>query len=84
MLIGTGFGASIVLGLLVEGSARMVRDWQQIGVRVLGSLDGRERVSWRSRCGSRNRTALFRRHPLGLLVRRALDRGGEIFGRLRA
>jgi urease accessory protein len=37
MLIGTGLGASIALGLVVEGAARMARDWQQIGVRVLGS-----------------------------------------------
>jgi urease accessory protein len=37
MLIGTGFGGSIALGLVTEGAARMARDWQQIGVRVLGS-----------------------------------------------
>jgi urease accessory protein len=37
MLIGTGLGASIALGLVVEGAARMARDWQLIGVRVLGS-----------------------------------------------
>ena len=37
MLIGTGLGASIGLGLVVEGAARMARDWQRIGVRVLGS-----------------------------------------------
>jgi urease accessory protein len=37
MLIGTGLGAAIALGLVVEGAARMARDWQQIGVRVLGS-----------------------------------------------
>ena len=37
MLIGTGLGALIALGLVVEGAARMGRDWQQIGVRVLGS-----------------------------------------------
>jgi urease accessory protein len=37
MLIGTGLGAVIALGLVVEGAARMARDWQQIGVRVLGS-----------------------------------------------
>jgi urease accessory protein len=37
MLIGTGLGASIALALVVEGAARMARDWQQIGVRVLGS-----------------------------------------------
>jgi urease accessory protein len=36
-LIGTGVGASIALGLVVEGAARMARDWQLIGVRVLGS-----------------------------------------------
>jgi urease accessory protein len=37
MLIGTGLGATIALALLVAGAARMARDWQQIGVRVLGS-----------------------------------------------
>jgi urease accessory protein len=37
MLIGTGFGAVIVLWLVAEGAARMARDWQRIGVRVLGS-----------------------------------------------
>ena len=37
MLIGTGIGASIALGLVVETASRMARDWQQIGVRVLGS-----------------------------------------------
>jgi hypothetical protein len=37
MLIGTGLGASIALGLVVEGAARVARDWQRIGVRVLGS-----------------------------------------------
>jgi urease accessory protein len=37
MLIGTGLGAVIALGLVVEGAARMARDWQRIGVRVLGS-----------------------------------------------
>jgi hydrogenase/urease accessory protein HupE len=37
MLIGTGLGGSIALALVIEGAARMARDWQQIGVRVLGS-----------------------------------------------
>jgi urease accessory protein len=37
MLIGTGLGASVALGLVVEGAARMARGWQRIGVRVLGS-----------------------------------------------
>jgi urease accessory protein len=36
-LIGTGLGATIVLALVIAGCARMARDWQQIGVRVLGS-----------------------------------------------
>jgi urease accessory protein len=36
-LIGTGLGAAIALGLVVAGVARMARDWQRIGVRVLGS-----------------------------------------------
>jgi urease accessory protein len=37
MLIGSGLGATIALALVVAVAARMVRDWQQIGVRVLGS-----------------------------------------------
>jgi urease accessory protein len=37
MLIGTGLGGSIALGLVVGGATRMARDWQRIGVRVLGS-----------------------------------------------
>jgi urease accessory protein len=37
MLVGTGLGATSALGLVGEGAARMARDWQQIGVRVLGS-----------------------------------------------
>ncbi len=37
MLIGTGLGATIALALVVAAAARMARDWQRIGVRVLGS-----------------------------------------------
>ncbi|HEY6255395.1 MAG TPA: hypothetical protein VIY51_06330 [Xanthobacteraceae bacterium] len=37
MLIGTGLGALIGLGLVVAGASRLARAWQQIGVRVLGS-----------------------------------------------
>jgi hypothetical protein len=37
MLIGTGLGALIGLGVVTEVAARMARDWQRIGVRVLGS-----------------------------------------------
>jgi urease accessory protein len=37
MLIGTGLGALIGLGVVIELAARMARDWQLIGVRVLGS-----------------------------------------------
>jgi urease accessory protein len=37
MLIGTGLGALIGLGVVTESAARMARDWQRIGVRVLGS-----------------------------------------------
>jgi urease accessory protein len=37
MLIGTGLGGAIALGLVVAGVARVARHWQQIGVRVLGS-----------------------------------------------
>jgi urease accessory protein len=37
MLVGTGLGAPIGLGVVIEIAARMARDWQLIGVRVLGS-----------------------------------------------
>lgn len=37
MLIGTGLGATIALALVAAGAARLARDWQRIGVRVLGS-----------------------------------------------
>jgi urease accessory protein len=37
MLIGTWLGALIGLGVVIEFAARMARDWQLIGVRVLGS-----------------------------------------------
>ena len=37
MLIGTGFGATIALILIVECAARLKRDWQRVGVRILGS-----------------------------------------------
>jgi urease accessory protein len=37
MLIGTGLGALIGLGVVIECAGRMARDWQLIGVRVLGS-----------------------------------------------
>jgi urease accessory protein len=37
MLIGTGLGALTGLGVVSEVAARMARDWQLIGVRVLGS-----------------------------------------------
>jgi hypothetical protein len=37
MLIGTALGALIGLGLVIECAARMARDWQLIGVRVIGS-----------------------------------------------
>jgi hydrogenase/urease accessory protein HupE len=37
MLIGTGLGAPIALALVIQIAARMARDWQLIGVRVLGS-----------------------------------------------
>ena len=36
-LIGTGAGALIVLALVIAGASRLQRDWQRIGVRVLGS-----------------------------------------------
>lgn len=37
MLIGTGLGAPLALALVIEIAACMARDWQRIGVRVLGS-----------------------------------------------
>src|SRR5579871_2554007 len=37
MLLGAGLAASIGLGLVSEGSARLRRGWQRMGVRVLGS-----------------------------------------------
>ena len=37
MLIGTGLGASLALALVAECAARVARDWQLIGLRVLGS-----------------------------------------------
>ena len=37
MLIGTGLGALIALFLVVTGVSWLKRDWQRIGVRVLGS-----------------------------------------------
>jgi urease accessory protein len=37
MLIGTGLGALIGLGLVIECGSRLAREWQLIGVRVLGS-----------------------------------------------
>jgi hydrogenase/urease accessory protein HupE len=37
MLIGTGVGALIALFLVIAGVSWLRRDWQQIGVRVLGS-----------------------------------------------
>jgi urease accessory protein len=37
MLIGTGFGATILLILIVECASRLKRPWLRIGVRILGS-----------------------------------------------
>lgn len=37
MLIGTGLGAMIALALVIAGASLLRSDWQQIGVRVLGS-----------------------------------------------
>lgn len=37
MLIGTGFGATILLILVVEIGSRLTRPWQRIGARVIGS-----------------------------------------------
>ena len=37
MLIGTGLGALIALVVVIAGASLIRRDWQRIGVRVLGS-----------------------------------------------
>jgi urease accessory protein len=37
MLIGTGLGGVIFLALIVEGASALTRDWQRIGMRVVGS-----------------------------------------------
>jgi len=37
MLIGSGVGAALVLAIVAAITSRMRRDWQRIGVRVLGS-----------------------------------------------
>jgi hydrogenase/urease accessory protein HupE len=37
MLIGTGFGTTILLILAVEGASRLKRPWLRIGARILGS-----------------------------------------------
>ncbi len=37
MLIGTGIGAPLALALVMAAASWLRRDWQQIGLRVLGS-----------------------------------------------
>jgi urease accessory protein len=37
MLIGTGFGACILVTVIGEITSVLTRDWQRIGIRVLGS-----------------------------------------------
>ena len=37
MLIGTAFGASILLVAVVEAASRLTRNWQRIGARIFGS-----------------------------------------------
>ena len=37
MLIGTGFGATLLLMAAVEIASRLRRDWQRLGARILGS-----------------------------------------------
>jgi urease accessory protein len=37
MLIGTGLGAGLALALIAAGARCMTREWQRIGVRILGS-----------------------------------------------
>ena len=37
MLIGTGFGGTILLVLAVEGASRLTRGWARIAARILGS-----------------------------------------------
>ena len=36
-LLGTACGATILLLAVVEGASRLTRDWQRIGMRILGS-----------------------------------------------
>jgi urease accessory protein len=36
-LIGTGLGACLALALVVAATGRVTRDWQRVGVRILGS-----------------------------------------------
>ncbi len=37
MLIGTAFGASILLVAVVEAASRLTRNWQRLGARIFGS-----------------------------------------------
>jgi len=37
MLIGTGLGAALALAIVATGASCLTRDWQRIGVRILGS-----------------------------------------------
>jgi hypothetical protein len=37
MLIGTAIGGALALALVVAGATRAARDWQRLGLRVLGS-----------------------------------------------
>ena len=37
MLIGTGFGGTILLVVVVEAASRLTRTWQRVGGRILGS-----------------------------------------------
>jgi hypothetical protein len=37
MLVGTGLGACFALAVVVVCTSRLTREWQRIGVRILGS-----------------------------------------------
>ncbi len=37
MLIGTGLGACLALAIVVVGASYVTRDWQRIGIRIVGS-----------------------------------------------
>jgi ABC-type phosphate/phosphonate transport system permease subunit len=36
-LIGTGLGACVAAAILAIGTSQLTRDWQRIGMRIVGS-----------------------------------------------